>query len=160
MSTQRIATGPDAHPRSIRATAPDTHAGESLEAKPGGNEAVTTWITRIIADHGPVAVTNEAGPNGFSLARTLAGMNYPVSVAAPSKPLRPPGTKPKRMPAMLSYWHDGSKSTNSWQCACRCSSRNPPETSSGHVRTPELGESFWLFVDPAHESAERGLRCY
>ncbi|MGX1748671.1 hypothetical protein [Glutamicibacter protophormiae] len=90
MFTQRTAIGLDVHARSIRATALDTRSGEILEAKlPGGNEAVTTWITGITADHGPVAVAYEAGPTGFSLARTLADLNYPVTVAAPSKLLRP-----------------------------------------------------------------------
>lgn len=90
MFTQRTAIGLDVHARSIRATALDTRSGEILEAKlPGGNEAVTTWITGITADYGPVAVAYEAGPTGFSLARTLADLNYPVTVAAPSKLLRP-----------------------------------------------------------------------
>lgn len=96
MFTQRTAIGLDVHARSIRATALDTRTGEVLEAKlPGGNEAVTTWINGIAADHGPVAVAYEAGPTGFSLARTLADMNYPVTVAAPSKLLRPSGDKVK-----------------------------------------------------------------
>lgn len=98
--------GPDVYPaycdrtgcvRTIhRATALDTRTGEILDAKrPGGIEAVTTSITGITADHGPVAVAYEAGPTGFSLALTFADLNYPVTVAAPSKLLRPSGDKVK-----------------------------------------------------------------
>lgn len=96
MFTQRTAIGLDVHARSIRATALDTATGEILEARlPGGNDAVTTWITGITAEHGPVAVTYEASPTGFSLARTLEDLDYPVTVAAPSKLLRPSGDKVK-----------------------------------------------------------------
>ena len=96
MFTQRTAIGLDVHARSIRATAIDTHTGEILEAKlPGGNEPVTTWIARIEAEHGPVAVTYEAGPTGFSLARALDTIGIPVTVAAPSKLIRPAGDKVK-----------------------------------------------------------------
>lgn len=96
MFTQRTAIGLDVHARSIRATALDTHSGEILETRlAGGNGPVTDWITTIAADHGPVAVTYEAGPTGFSLARTLDAMGVPVTVAAPSKLLRPSGDRVK-----------------------------------------------------------------
>ena len=44
---------------------------------------------------GPVAVTYEAGPTGFGLARFLAGEGVACQVAAPSKLQRPPGDRVK-----------------------------------------------------------------
>lgn len=96
MFTQRTMIGLDVHAKSVRAAVIDTSTGEILEARlPGGNEAVTTWVTGIAAAHGPVAVAYEAGPTGFGLARTLAAADIPVTVAAPSKLLRPAGDRVK-----------------------------------------------------------------
>jgi len=88
--------GLDVHARSVRAAAIDTSTGEILEAKlPGGNTAVTTWVTKTAAEHGPIAVTYEAGPTGFGLARALEAAGIPVTVAAPSKLIRPTGDRVK-----------------------------------------------------------------
>ena len=96
MFNQRTAIGLDVHARSIRAAAIDTQTGEILEARfPGGNTPVTDWITSVQAEHGPVALAYEAGPTGFSLARTIEVMGVPVTVAAPSKLIRPAGDKVK-----------------------------------------------------------------
>lgn len=96
MFNQRTAIGLDVHAKSVRAAAIDTSTGEVLEAKlPGGNEAVMTWVTSIAVEHGPVAVTYEAGPTGFGLARTLETAGIPVTVAAPSKLIRPAGDRVK-----------------------------------------------------------------
>ena len=43
----------------------------------------------------PVAVTYEAGPTGFGLARTLDAAGFSCLVAAPSKLIRPPGDRVK-----------------------------------------------------------------
>lgn len=96
MFTQRTMIGLDMHARSVRAAAIDTSTGEVLEAKlPGGNEAVTAWVTSIAVEHGPVAVAYEAGPTGFGLARILGAAGVPVVVAAPSKLIRPSGDRVK-----------------------------------------------------------------
>jgi transposase len=44
---------------------------------------------------GPVAVTYEAGPTGFGLARALAAAGIACEVAAPSKLIRPAGDRVK-----------------------------------------------------------------
>lgn len=96
MFHQRTAIGLDVHAKSVHATAIDTSTGEILEAKlPGGNEAVAAWVTGISAEHGPVAVGYEAGPTGFGLARHLEAAGIQVTVAAPSKLIRPPGDRVK-----------------------------------------------------------------
>lgn len=95
MFTQRTAIGLDARPRFFRAGSLDI-TGEVLQAKLlGGNDAVTISITGIATEYGPVAGTYEAGPSGFGLARTLVDVDYPVTVAAPSRLLRPSGDKVK-----------------------------------------------------------------
>lgn len=94
MFTQRTAIGLDVHARSIRAAAIDTHTGEVLEARfPGGNTPVTIWIAGIAAEYGPVYVVYEAGPTGFSLARTIDEMEIPVTAAEPSKLIGPVSDK-------------------------------------------------------------------
>ncbi|XPP27172.1 MAG: IS110 family transposase [Leucobacter sp.] len=96
MFNQRTAIGLDVHARSVRAAAIDTRTGEILEARlPGGSEAVTMWVTSVAAGHGPVTVAYEAGPTGFGLARTLEAAGIPVTVAAPSKLIRPSGDRVK-----------------------------------------------------------------
>lgn len=96
MFNQRTAIGLDVHARSVRATAIDTITGEVIEAKlPGGSEAVTAWVASVAIDHGPVAAVYEAGPTGFGLARSLEAAGVPVTVAAPSKLIRPSGDRVK-----------------------------------------------------------------
>lgn len=96
MFNERTAVGLDVHARSVRAAAIDSSTGEVIEAKlPPGGDAVAQWIAEIAAQHGPVAAAYEAGPTGFGLARTLAASGIPVTVAAPSKILRPAGERVK-----------------------------------------------------------------
>ena len=49
----------------------------------------------IAAEHGPVAAAYEAGPTGFGLARRLVAAGVAVTVAAPSKIIRPAGDRVK-----------------------------------------------------------------
>lgn len=93
---QRTAVGLDVHARSVRAAALDTSTGEVFEVKlPPGSDAVARWVAAIAAGHGPVAAAYEAGPTGFGLARTLTAAGVPVTVAAPSKIIRPAGDRVK-----------------------------------------------------------------
>ena len=57
---------------------------------------VLEWIGSLPA---PVAVTYEAGPTGFGLARALDAAGIDCVVAAPSKLRRPAGDRVK-MPVM------------------------------------------------------------
>jgi hypothetical protein len=52
----------------------------------------------------PVAVTYEAGPTGFGLARFLTGEGIDCQVAAPSKLQRPRGDRVKTDCAMPAIW--------------------------------------------------------
>ncbi|WP_248305763.1 IS110 family transposase [Agromyces sp. H66] len=93
---ERTTIGLDVHARSVRAAALDTSTGEVIEARlPPGSDAVARWVAGIAADHGPVAAAYEAGPTGFGLARQLTAVGVPVTVAAPSKLIRPAGDKVK-----------------------------------------------------------------
>jgi transposase len=90
---QRTSVGLDVHARSVVACALDGSTGEIVERRlsPAYRE-VMAWIGGL---PGPVAVTYEAGPTGFGLARFLTGEGIAVQVAAPSKLLRPSGDRVK-----------------------------------------------------------------
>src|SRR5690606_20549732 len=93
---ERTTIGLDVHARSVRAAAVDTSTGEVIEARlPPGSEAVARWVAGITETHGPVAAAYEAGPTGFGLARTLTAAGVSVTVAAPSKIIRPAGDRVK-----------------------------------------------------------------
>ena len=55
-------------------------------------EAIVEWVRTL---PGPVAVTYEAGPTGFGLARALTRAGIRCEVAAPSKLQRPWGDRVK-----------------------------------------------------------------
>lgn len=96
MFDQRTAIGLDVHARSVRAAALDTSTGELVEARlPPGTAAVVEWVMGVAREHGPVAAAYEAGPTGFGLARALAAAGVAVTVAAPSKIIRPAGDRVK-----------------------------------------------------------------
>ena len=96
MFNERTTIGLDVHARSVRAAALDTSSGEVIEAKlPLGSAGVVRWVMGIAVDHGPVAAAYEAGPTGFGLARKLAAAGVAVTVAAPSKIIRPAGDRVK-----------------------------------------------------------------
>ena len=93
MFVERTSVGLDVHARSIAAAAIDTATGEffkdTLVPQP---EVVIDWIRRL---PGPVAVTYEAGPTGFGLARVLRDAGLRCEVAAPSRLVRPAGDRVK-----------------------------------------------------------------
>lgn len=96
MFNERTAIGMDVHARSVRAAAIDSSTGEVIEAKlPAVNADVVDWVEQLATDHGPVHAAYEAGPTGFGLARNLADAGVPVTVAAPSKLIRPAGDRVK-----------------------------------------------------------------
>jgi transposase len=91
--TERTSVGLDVHARSVAATAIDTTTGELFrERLVPANEVVLEWLRRL---PGPVAVTYEAGPTGFGLARALDAAGIRCEVAAPSKLSRPAGHRIK-----------------------------------------------------------------
>ncbi len=93
MFTERTSVGLDVHARSVAAAGLDTVTGEVWERnlRPGSSD-ILAWLTSLA---GPVAVTYEAGPTGFGLARDLAAAGYRCQVAAPSKIRRAPGDRVK-----------------------------------------------------------------
>ena len=93
---ERTAIGLDVHARSVRAAAIDTSTGEVIEARlPAATTEVVAWVMQIAARLVPVHAVYEAGPTGFGLARKLAAAGLPVTVAAPSKIIRPAGDRIK-----------------------------------------------------------------
>ena len=90
---QRTSVGLDVHARSVVAAALDGVTGEVSRARltPDHGELLG-WITKLA---GPTAVTYEAGPTGFGLARFLAAGGLECVVAAPSKLQRPVGDRVK-----------------------------------------------------------------
>ena len=93
MKIQRTSVGLDVHARSIVACGLDGDTGEVFQRRltPDHGEIVT-WLGDL---PGPVAVTYEAGPTGFGLARALTAAGISCEVAAPSKLIRPAGDRIK-----------------------------------------------------------------
>jgi transposase len=83
----------DVHARSVVACGLDGETGELFEHRltPDHHE-ILEWIGGL---PGPVAVTYEAGPTGFVLARFLLAAGIVCRVAAPSKLQRPAGDRVK-----------------------------------------------------------------
>ena len=86
MLGQRTSVGLDVHARSVVACGLDRETGAVVERRltPDHREIVG-WIEGL---PGPVAVTYEAGPTGFFLARALEAAGVSCQVAAPSKLIR------------------------------------------------------------------------
>ena len=93
MGIQRTSVGLDVHARSVVACGLDRETGQVTERRltPDLRE-ILDWIGDL---PGPVAVTYEAGPTGFGLARALAAAGIWCEVAAPSKLIRPAGDRVK-----------------------------------------------------------------
>jgi transposase len=93
MFSERTTVGLDVHARSVVAEAVDWDTGQvfSTQLVPD-HVAVLEWVAQL---PGPVAVTYEAGPTGFGLARAFAGVGVRCVVVAPSKLERPPGDRVK-----------------------------------------------------------------
>lgn len=87
--TERTSVGLDVHARSVAAASIDGATGELLQARLSpDHDHIRSWIRQL---PGPVAVTYEAGPTGFGLARILNADGIRCVVAAPSKLQRPAG---------------------------------------------------------------------
>ena len=93
MKRQRTSIGLDVHARSVVGCGLDGDTGEVFQRRlcPDHRE-VLEWIGSLPA---PVAVTYEAGPTGFGLARALDAAGIDCVVAAPSKLQRPAGDRVK-----------------------------------------------------------------
>jgi transposase len=83
----------DVHARSVVACGLDGDTGEVFQRRlsPDHGE-IAAWLGDL---PGPVAVTYEAGPTGFGLARALTAAGISCEVAAPSKLIRPAGDRVK-----------------------------------------------------------------
>ncbi|MDF3049076.1 MAG: transposase [Pseudonocardia sp.] len=93
MLAERTWVGLDVHARSVVGCAIDDEACEIRTQRVAPQtDAVVAWV---LALPGPVAVTYEAGPTGFGLARALAAAGVRCEVVAPSKLERPAGDKVK-----------------------------------------------------------------
>jgi len=91
--SERTSVGLDVHARSIVGCGLDSVTGEVFRRRLTPTFAgVSSWLAELPA---PVAVTYEAGPTGFGLARELTGAGVRCLVAAPSKLQRPPGDRVK-----------------------------------------------------------------
>jgi len=90
---ERTTVGLDVHARSVVAEAVDWSTGRVFSRRlvPAPDQ-VLAWVGGL---PGPVAVTYEAGPTGFGLARACAAAGIRCVVVAPSKVERPPGDRVK-----------------------------------------------------------------
>src|SRR5215212_7937970 len=89
----RTSVGLDVHARSVVGCALDGDTGEVLERRLSPDyRDVSEWLRSL---PGRVAVTYEAGPTGFGLARFLLAAGVVCQVAAPSKLQRPSGDRVK-----------------------------------------------------------------
>ncbi|MDT5346906.1 MAG: transposase [Mycobacterium sp.] len=93
MRHQRTSVGLDVHARSVVGCGLVRETGEVRQRRltPDYGE-ILDWISGLPA---PVAVTYEAGPTGFGLARALLAAGIECVVAAPSKLQRPAGDRVK-----------------------------------------------------------------
>lgn len=93
MKRHRTSVGFDVHARSVVACALDGDTGEVFERRltPDYRD-ILDWLQSL---PGRVAVTYEAGPTGFGLARFLLAAGVLCLVAAPSKLQRPSGDRVK-----------------------------------------------------------------
>jgi len=88
-----MSVGLDVHARSVVAAAIDERTGELVRHRFGYDPAgVLDWVRSLPQ---PVAVTYEAGPTGFALARMFTAAGIECVVAAPSKLQRPSGDRVK-----------------------------------------------------------------
>lgn len=86
-----MSVGLDVHARSVVAAAIDERTGEVIRRRFGYDPAgVVSWVSALPQ---PAAVTYEAGPTGFALARLFAAAGMMCLVAAPSKLQRPTGDR-------------------------------------------------------------------
>jgi transposase len=93
MGLERTSVGLDVHARSVSAAAIDGVTGELFRQRlVPDQQVVIDWVRGL---PGPAAVTYEAGPTGFGLARSLAVAGIRCEVAAPSKINRPSGDRVK-----------------------------------------------------------------
>ncbi|WP_420107688.1 IS110 family transposase [Kocuria marina] len=85
--------GLDVHAASVVGCAIDEVTGEMTRRRLAPlHDEVLRWLASL---PGPVAVTYEAGPTGFGLARALQKAGIECLVAAPSKLQRPVGDRVK-----------------------------------------------------------------
>lgn len=93
MVGHRMNIGLDVHAGSVVAAAIDERTGEVLRHRFGHEiPALLDWVGSL---DGPAAVTYEAGPTGFALARAFTSAGIDCLVAAPSKLQRPAGDRVK-----------------------------------------------------------------
>ena len=93
LTDERTTVGLDVHARSVVAEAVDWSSGQVFSQRlVPAPEEVLAWVAKL---PGPVAVTYEAGPTGFGLARAFAAAGIRCVVVAPSKLERPPGDRIK-----------------------------------------------------------------
>lgn len=93
MKIQRTSVGLDVHARSVFGCGLDGETGEVFTRRLGtDHREILDWVQGL---PGPVAVTYEAGPTGFGLARALLDNQVQCLVAAPSKLVRPCGDRVK-----------------------------------------------------------------
>jgi transposase len=93
VKVQRTSVGLDVHARSVAGCGLDGDTGEVFQRRltPDYQE-ILDWLGSLPS---PVAVTYEAGPTGFGLARFLVAAGVMCVVAAPSKLQRPAGDRVK-----------------------------------------------------------------
>jgi transposase len=81
--SERTSAGLDVHARSVVACALDAQSGQLRRQRLTPNvDDLQRWLSGLPA---PVAVTYEAGPIGFGLARTLTTAGVRCMAEAPSK---------------------------------------------------------------------------
>jgi transposase len=89
----RTSVGLDVHARSVVGCGLDGETGEVFERRlTPDHQEILAWVRSL---PGPAAVTYEAGPTGFALARFLLAAGMVCLVAAPSKLQRPSGDRVK-----------------------------------------------------------------
>ena len=129
----RTSVGLDVHARSVVACGLDGQTGELFERRLCPDHAeIIAWLQGL---PGPVAVTYEAGPTGFGLARFLAGQGIGCLVAAPSRLQRPSGDRVKTDVRDARHRPGCCTWVRSWRSRCPAWSRRRHGIWSGPART-------------------------
>lgn len=114
MGLERTSAGLDVHARSVSAAAIDGVTGELVKQRlVPGQRVITDWLHNL---PGPVAVTYEAGPTGFGLARALSSAGIRCVVAARRRSTARPGTGSRPTPETRCCWPDCCGWTTSSGC--------------------------------------------
>ena len=133
MKVQRTSIGLDVHARSVVGCALDGDTGEVFQRRlTADHREIREWLADLPA---PVAVTYEAGPTGFGLARALIGAGIDCRVRHRRSCSDRRGIESRPTPEMPRIWPGCCIWARSWRSGFPPSPRRRPGIWCGHAKT-------------------------